>query len=95
MPTIILFCVLIGAIVGMRLKLPGLIPVAIVAFLVAALMAMVRGDQAWTVVISALSSVVALQLGYFCCSFVRSVLADGGDHQRTSRSASVSARTSI
>ena len=95
MTILIIFCALVGAIIGLRFQVYVLVPVIVAAILCAAVIAVAQGDHVWAIIFTALPSAVSLQVGYLCGSFARFILADLRGQRRTlSPSASATAQTS-
>lgn len=81
---LIIFCVLVGAIVGLRFQVYILVPVIAMAIFCVAVIAVARDDHVWAIILTVLSSVVSLEVGYLCGSFARFILAELHKRHHTS-----------
>jgi hypothetical protein len=76
MITLIIFCVLVGATVGLRFPVYILVPVIVMAIFFVAVIAVAQGNQVWAIIFAVLPSVVSLEVGYLCGSFACFILED-------------------
>ena len=77
MMILILTSVLVGAMLGLRLKVFVLVPVICGALVIVVVDGIARGDAIWRLAFSMIMIVTALQLGYFLGNVIRFVMAPG------------------
>jgi hypothetical protein len=92
MMILILTGVLVGAMLGLRLKVFVLVPVFCGALALVAYDGIARGDTLWRLAFSMIMIATALQFGYFLGNVVRLVIAPAPNQGRPSLP--TSARTS-
>ena len=92
MMILILTGVLVGAVLGLRLKVFVLVPVICGALALVVVDGIARGDTLWRLAFSMIMIATALQIGYFLGNVVRFVIAPAPNQGRPSLP--TSARTS-
>ena len=84
MMLLILTGVLVGAVLGLRLKVFVLVPVICGALVIVVGDGIARGDAIWRLAFSMIMVVTALQLGYFLGNVIRFVMAPAPNQGRAS-----------
>ena|SRR5882724_5482792 len=75
MMTAIIICLLAGAVLGQRCKVLILLPATTLAILAATGAGIARGEHVWSILLSVVAVMVALQMGYLLGTGIRSALA--------------------
>src|ERR1700704_3651588 len=84
MMLLILTGVLVGAMLGLRLKVFVLVPVICAALVIVVVDGIAREEAIWRLAFSMIMVITALQLGYFLGSVVRFVMAPAPNQGRAS-----------
>ncbi len=75
MMTLMLICLLVGAVLGQRFKVLVLVPVMALALPLSAAAAITQSAPFWQTVLTALTAATGLQIGYLAGTGIRYLLA--------------------